>query len=78
MATSQVTQIPVLDGFYTSSSQIGSKDKNVEWYDKEFDGTPDEARVLLENYAHIPPGEVDAHVVAIVSHIVSSLRRRIN
>ncbi|KAI0892620.1 hypothetical protein F4806DRAFT_478652 [Annulohypoxylon nitens] len=65
MATSQVTQIPALDGFYTSSSQIGSKDKNVEWYDNEFEGTPDEARVLLENYANIPPGEVDAHVVAI-------------
>ncbi|KAI1086462.1 hypothetical protein F5B19DRAFT_498322 [Rostrohypoxylon terebratum] len=65
MATSQVTQIPSLKGFYTASSQIGSKDKSVEWYVKEFDGTPDETRELLENYAYIPSNEVDTHVFAI-------------
>lgn len=45
---------------------IGSKDKSVGWYDKEFRGVPEDARKLLEGYSHIPSEEVENHVLEAV------------
>ncbi|KAG8158445.1 hypothetical protein KVR01_011567 [Diaporthe batatas] len=50
---------------YSPASQIGSRDKGVAWYDKTFSGVPKDARELLEKYSHIPPDEVEPHVLAI-------------
>lgn len=45
---------------------IGSKDKSVGWYDKEFPGVNPDARDLLVNYANIEPGHVDQYAVQMV------------
>lgn len=55
---------------YSPASQIGSRDKSVPWYDKTFSGVPKVARELLEKYSHIPPGEVEPHVLTIVSEAI--------
>lgn len=65
---SQDEQPQVADGrqFYSPASQIGSKDRNVAWYDKTFSGVPEDARELLEKYSKIPPAEVESHVLSMV------------
>ncbi|KAI1457494.1 hypothetical protein F4805DRAFT_467338 [Annulohypoxylon moriforme] len=61
----ETTQVFGRKQLHSVSSLIGSKNKDVGWYEKEFPGIPDDARALLENYSHVPLGEVDAHVLAI-------------
>lgn len=65
---SEVEQARLPDGrqFYSASSQIGSKDRSVAWYDKTFSGVPADARELLEKYSKIPPNEVEPHVLSMV------------
>lgn len=65
---SQDEQPQVADGrqFYSPASQIGSKDRNVAWYDKTFSGVPEDARELLEKYSKIPPDQVESHVLSMV------------
>lgn len=46
--------------------KVGSKDKSVGWYDKDFLGIEPAARKLLEEYSRIPPDEVDQYVIAMV------------
>lgn len=46
--------------------KVGSKDKSVGWYDKDFPGIEPAARKLLEEYSRIPPDEVDQYVIAMV------------
>ncbi|KAK7733032.1 hypothetical protein SLS53_008361 [Cytospora paraplurivora] len=43
--------------------KIGSKDKSVGWYDKEFRGVPEDARELLEGYSHVPSQEIENYVL---------------
>ena len=40
--------------------------KNVPWYTEELPKIPEETRKLLEEYSHIPPDEVEKHVIDIV------------
>ncbi|KAK7723900.1 hypothetical protein SLS64_000231 [Diaporthe eres] len=49
----------------TFQPNVGSKDKSVGWYDQTFHGIEPAARALLEEYSHIPPGEVDQYVIAM-------------
>lgn len=46
---------------------IGSRDKNVGWYDKEFLGVQPDARDLLINYANVAPEKVDQYAFQMVS-----------
>lgn len=46
---------------------IGSKDKSVGWYNKEFPGVNPDARDLLVNYAKIEPDDVNQYAVQMVS-----------
>lgn len=50
----------------TVAPVIGSKDKSVGWYDKDFPGVKPDARTLLETYAHIAPDKVDEYVLEMV------------
>lgn len=52
--------------FYSASSQIGSRDRSVPWYDKTFSGVPADAREVLEKYSKIPHDEVEPHVLSMV------------
>lgn len=60
--------------FYSASSQIGSRDRSVPWYDKTFSGVPEDARELLEKYSKIPPDEVEPHVLSMVGE--ENLKRK--
>ncbi|KAK2607600.1 hypothetical protein N8I77_006263 [Diaporthe amygdali] len=44
---------------------VGTRDKTVGWYDKDFPGIEPEARELLEKYSHVPPDEVDKYVIGM-------------
>ncbi|KAI0888707.1 uncharacterized protein GGS22DRAFT_152199 [Annulohypoxylon maeteangense] len=59
------TQAPSEKQLYADAVLIGSKNKDAVWYDKTLPGVPEDAREVLENYSHVPPNEVDAHVLAI-------------
>lgn len=50
----------------TVRPKVGTKDKSVGWYDKDFPGIEPEARKLLEEYSQISPEEVDHYVIAMV------------
>lgn len=47
---------------------VGTRDKTVGWYDKDFPGIEPEARELLEKYSHVPPDEVDKYVIGMVRY----------
>ena len=40
--------------------------KDVKWYDKEPHNLRSTCRELFENYSHIPPEEVESHVLELV------------
>lgn len=67
MDDAKATLLPDAKSFYSNASKIGSKDKSVGWYDKDFSGTPTDSRELLESYAGIHAEDVDSHVLSIVS-----------
>lgn len=50
----------------TTGPVIGSRDKSVGWYDKNFDGVKPDARELLEKYTHIAPDKVDEYAQEMV------------
>lgn len=50
----------------TTAPVIGSTDKSVGWYAKDFPGTKPDARTLLETYSKIPPEQVDDFVLEMV------------
>lgn len=66
MGEDQKPSLPDGRQFYSPSSQIGSRDRSVAWYDKTFSGVPEDARELLEKYSKIPPDEVEPHVLSMV------------
>lgn len=41
--------------------------KDVDWYLKEPGNLRSECRKLFENYSHIPPEEVEPHILELVS-----------
>lgn len=45
---------------------IGSKDKSVGWYEKEFAGVEPDARQLLISYSNIAPEKVDEYALEMV------------
>ncbi|KAG8160515.1 hypothetical protein KVR01_010051 [Diaporthe batatas] len=49
----------------TVRPKVGTKEKSVGWYDKDFPGIEPAARKLLEEYSKIPPEEVDQYVIAM-------------
>jgi hypothetical protein len=51
-----------------AKEKINLREKDVPWYSESIDSkiTP-QARQLLEEYSHIPPAEVEDHVLSIVS-----------
>lgn len=61
-----VTATPSNSDHPEIAPQIGSKDKNVGWYDKTFHGVREDARELLEVYAHVPGDKVDSYVLEAV------------
>lgn len=67
MGEDEKARLPDGRQFYSASSQIGSRDRSVAWYDKTFSGVPADARELLEKYSKIPSDEVEPHVLAMVS-----------
>lgn len=56
----------------TPTFEVGSREHTVKWFD-ETATVPPQARELLENYSHIPPAEVQDHVVTLVSTTISSV-----
>ena len=40
--------------------------KDVPWYEKEIQDFNPSGRELLENYSHIPPKDVESHVIEFV------------
>lgn len=55
---------------------IGSKEKSVGWYDKEFSGVPPHARDLLIKYSNIPPEQVDEYALQMVRNSPLELAHR--
>lgn len=47
--------------------QIGSRSKEVGWYDPPLTAVPEAVRDLLERYSHYAPDEVIPRVVEMVS-----------
>lgn len=47
--------------------QIGSKNKEVGWYDPLITAVADPVRDLLENYSHYQPDEVIPRTIEMVS-----------
>jgi hypothetical protein len=59
---------------------VGTKDKNVGWFQPELEDVNPQARTILETYCKLPSDEVVPHVLRIVSlasllHIRSWLGR---
>lgn len=50
-----------------NTGHVGSKNKNVGWFDKTAPDLQMAARTLLEIYAGIPEDKILEHVLAIVS-----------
>lgn len=51
-----------------SAQQIGStQDRTEKWFTPTV-VVPAPARELLENYSHIPPAEVEDHLITLVSN----------
>ncbi|KAI3398216.1 hypothetical protein diail_9693 [Diaporthe ilicicola] len=65
MAEAEPARLPDGKQPHASHSQIGSKDRNLTWYDKTFSGVPADCRELLEKYSRIPPEEVESHVISM-------------
>ena len=42
--------------------------KDVRWYTKELPKLDPHVRELLENYSHIPPEDVESHILKFVGH----------
>ena len=40
--------------------------KGLPWYQKSIENFGPAGRELLENYSHIPPDEIDSHVLEMV------------
>lgn len=74
MAEAISTKLPDAKKFYSDATKIGSKDKNVGWYNKTFSGTPEDTRQLLEGYSGIQSSEVDEHVCTIVRSTTQGLQ----
>ncbi|CAF9924009.1 hypothetical protein IMSHALPRED_006057 [Imshaugia aleurites] len=49
-----------------SRAHVDHYSKDVPWYDKEPENFSPACRELLQNYSHIPPGEVTSHVLEMV------------
>jgi len=49
-----------------SRLRIGSRDKNVGWYNSSLETLTAAQRDLFENYSHIPPDGVIPHILRVV------------
>ncbi len=49
-----------------SRLRIGSRDKNVSWYNSNLEALTAAQRDLFENYSHIPPNVVIPHILRVV------------
>lgn len=49
---------------------VGSRDKNVPWYDEVLENLSPQTRALLEGYSGIAPDEVLNHVYRVVSFLL--------
>ena len=51
---------------------MGSKDKNVLWYNPMFPGLDGDQKDLLENYSQLKHEAITPHILAVVSSQSSS------
>ena len=46
---------------------VGSRDKDVAWYQPTLKNVPDETRELLRTYSGLAEEEIEAHIYKVVS-----------
>lgn len=61
MTFTETTSAPV-----PTPSEIGTRDKSVEWYTPILENISEAQRDLLENYSHISPDSVIPHILEVV------------
>jgi len=49
-----------------SRLRIGSRDKNVGWFNSNLESLTPAQQDLFENYSHIPPDRVIPHILELV------------
>jgi hypothetical protein len=66
MSTSTTAERPNDVDPANSRLRIGSRDKNVGWFNPDLSALTEAQRDLFENYSHLPPDRVIPHILEVV------------